>query len=578
MKVKTKLVLGVGLLFAMIALLTVLSSVFIGKLSKDAKNILSDNYNTIDYCRQMLNALDKDMSDTAAQNDFRLNLKQQQSTITEVGERELTDKLSENFADIIQRPDDTALQKEVRKDLTDIILLNMQAIQRKSSIAEKTAATSIFSVSIVGTICFILALTMLVNLPSNIADPIKELTESIKQIAAKNYSQRVHFEKRNEFGELASAFNTMAQKLQEYSSSSLAKLMMEKRRIETLINNMSEPVIGLDEQQSILFINDVALKIAGLQGHDVIGKSIQDVALYNDLIKTLISDLTGNDHKLHQTKHLPVKIYADSKESYFEKEVIPIKIVPTGEREEKLIGNVILLQNITSYKELDFAKTHFIATISHELKTPISSIKMSLQLLENKQVGALNTEQKSLVESIKDDAGRLLKITAELLNMTQVESGSIQLNVKPSDAKEIVDYAIGATKAAADQKQIKLSVTLTDDLPEVLADEEKTTWILTNLISNAIRYSYEHASVMIAVRSEDGKIRFSVTDTGQGIAPEYIDKIFDRYFRIPGTKKEGTGLGLSISKEFIEAQGGQIMVKSDFGTGSTFSFILNAFI
>jgi signal transduction histidine kinase len=522
----------------------------------------------------MLNALDKNIADPEFQKDFGENLKKQQATITEVGEKELTMELSRNFAAVVQQPGNIVRQKEVRKDLTDIILLNMQAIQRKSSVAESTAKTSILGISVVGTICFLLALILLLNLPSNIANPIRELTESIKQIAAKNYSQRVHFESNDEFGELASAFNTMALKLQEYSSSTLAKLMMEKKRIETLINNMSEPVIGLDEQQNILFINNVAIQIAGLQGQSIIGKPIQDVASGNDLIKTLIRDLSESETKL---KHLPVKIYADNKESYFEKEIIPIKIIPTGEKVAQYIGNVILLQNITSYKELDFAKTNFIATVSHELKTPISSIKMSLQLLENKRVGALNAEQQNLVESIKDDAGRLLKITGELLNMTQVESGSIQINIKPVDAKEIVAYAVGATRVAADQKQIKLIASVPDHLPAVLADEEKTTWILTNLLSNAIRYSYENATVSIDVKNEAGKIKFSVTDTGQGIPPEYIDKIFDRYFRIPGTKKEGTGLGLSISKEFIEAQDGQILVKSDFGTGSTFSFVLNAF-
>jgi two-component system, NtrC family, sensor histidine kinase KinB len=200
---------------------------------------------------------------------------------------------------------------------------------------------------------------------------------------------------------------------------------------------------------------------------------------------------------------------------------------------------------------------------------------MSLQLLENNQVGELNAEQQNLLESIKEDSGRLLKITGELLNMTQVESGSIQMNVIPSDAKEIVEYAVNSNRSAAEQKQIKLKITFADNLPKLLADNEKTSWVLTNLISNAIRYSYDNSVIDIIVETKDQKIRFSVKDTGQGIPPQYIDKIFDRYFRIPGTKKEGTGLGLSISKEFIEAQGGKITVMSDFGAGSTFSFSLN---
>lgn len=573
MKIKTKLVLGVGLLFAMIVVLTAISTTYINRLSDDSKNILTDNYNTIAYCRQMLIALNDGITSPEAQKNFQQNLEKQTATITEIGEKELTDKVTVDFARILKNPDDRGLLKTIQTDITDIMLLNMQAIQRKSEVATKTADRAIVWIAFTGTLCFLIAFSLLVNLPSNIANPIRMLTDSIKQIADKNYSERVHFESHNEFGELARSFNTMAQKLEEYSNSSLAKLMMEKQRIETLINNMSEPVIGLDDTDTVLFMNDIALKIAGLQKDSVIGKSIVDIAQQNDLVKTLVQDLATNNTK---NKILPIKIYANNKESYFEKEIIPIKITPTGEKEEKHIGNVILLQNITPYKELDFAKTNFIATVSHELKTPISSIKMSLQLLENKRVGDLNTEQQSLVESIKEDAGRLLKITGELLNMTQVESGTIQINVVPSEAKEIVEYAVNAIKATAEQKQIKFEVKIAEDLPKVLADNDKTAWVLTNLLSNAIRYSYDNSIISIEVAKENNKVRFSVTDTGQGISPQYINKIFDRYFRIPGTKKEGTGLGLSISKEFIEVQGGEISVKSDFGAGSTFSFVLNS--
>ncbi|CAN5361580.1 ATP-binding protein [soil metagenome] len=577
MKIKSKLFLGIGFLFAMIGLLTVLSNLFINKLSADTNNILVANYNTIDYSRKMINALNNGIESQPFQKEFKANLTKQQTNVTEVGEKELTNKLSTDFNLLNLSPSDTALYKAVQRDITDIMLLNMQAIQRKSNIAQTTADASIFWITIAGTICFLFALTMLFNLPGNIANPIKELTASIKEIAAQNYSRRVHFEQHNEFGELASSFNSMAQKLEEFKAGNLEKLLMEKKRIETLINNMNDPVIGLDENNKVLFMNNVALKIAGLNTESVIGKSVQDIAIQNDLIRSLVQDLFDDSkNESSKSKSAPVKIYADDKESYFEKEIIPIKVIPTGEKNEKQIGNVILLQNITPYKELDFAKTNFIATVSHELKTPIASIKMSLQLLENTQVGTLNTEQQSLVESIKEDAVRLLKITGELLNMTQVESGSIQMNVMPADINEIIEYAVNATKSAAEHKLVKYKINITPGLPKLLADLEKTSWVLTNLLSNAIRYSYDNTVIYIDVKSEAEKIKISVTDNGQGISPQYVDKIFDRYFRIPGTKKEGTGLGLSISKEFIEAQGGHIAVISDFGAGSTFSFTLNA--
>ncbi len=575
MKIKLKLSLGIGLLFAMIALLTILSILFINRLAGDSENVLANNYNSVDYCRQMIIALNEGIASREGQIDFRTNLKMQQANITEIGEGDMTKKLGSDFDSLYQSPSDSTLRREVHKDITDIMLLNMQAIQRKSKVAKNTADTSILWISIAGTLCFLIALSILFNLPGNVGNPIKELTTSIKEIADENYSQRVHFEKHNEFGELASAFNTMAEKLEEYKAGNLEKIMMEKKRIETLINNMNDPIIGLDENNKVLFMNNVALKIAGLNDEGIIGKPVQNIAMKNDLIRMLVQELFDGENQQRQGLPAPLKIYADNKESYFEKEIIPIKIIPTGEREEKEIGNVILLQNITPYKELDFAKTSFIANVSHELKTPISSIKMSLQLLENRQVGELNTEQLNLLESIKEDAGRLLKITGELLNMTQVESGSIQMNMIPSDAKEIVEYAVNANRSAAEQKQIKLKITFADNLPKLLVDNEKTSWVLTNLISNAIRYSYDNSVIDISVETKDQKIKFSVKDTGQGIPPQFIDKIFDRYFRIPGTKKEGTGLGLSISKEFIEAQGGKITVKSDFGAGSTFSFSLN---
>ncbi len=226
----------------------------------------------------------------------------------------------------------------------------------------------------------------------------------------------------------------MAEKLEEYNNSNLAKLMMEKKRIETLINNMHDPVIGLDENKKVIFVNGEALKIAGLKHTEVVGKNANEVSVHNDLMRSLLQGLNNNEKTIERK---PLKIYADGKESYFEKEILNISIIPTGEQTAQTFGYVIILRNVTPYKELDFAKTNFIATVSHELTTPISSIKMSVQLLENEKIGNINSEQKNLIESINEDATRLLKITGELLNMTQVESGNIQLGILPCDPLEI---------------------------------------------------------------------------------------------------------------------------------------------
>ncbi|MEN9908647.1 MAG: hypothetical protein RLZZ540_1796 [Bacteroidota bacterium] len=575
MKIKTKLNLGVGLLFVMIIILTFVSAFYIFSIKKDTGNILKANYNTLEYSRNMLLSLDEITGDEGkAIATFEANLNKQNKNVTEVGEGDATLNLQKSFALLKDNKNSEVLKSKIRLDIFEIMKLNMNAIKQKSDIANRTAETANMWIAITGTLCFLIAFNLLVNLPNNIANPIKELTASIKEIANKNYSERVHFMNHNEFGDLAKSFNTMAQKLQEYHNSNLYKLSFEKKRLETLINNMHDPIIGLDNQGIILFVNDEALKIIGMKSEDVVGKMAVNLALTNDLMKSLIAKNLEIESKSSGQKALPMKIFADGKESYFEKENVNITIQPTGEDQTINIGDVIILRNITPFKELDFAKTNFIATISHELKTPISAIKFSLRLLEKEQTGVLNEEQKHLVESINDDSERLLKITGELLELSQVETGNIQLNIEKSDPYQIIHYATEAVKVQAEQKQIELLVETDDNIPMVKADSEKTSWVLINFLTNAIRYSSEKSVIRVKLKKDNSKISFAVIDTGKGIDNRYKNKVFDKYFQIPGSHKTGTGLGLAISKEFIEAQGGTIGVESELGLGSTFYFSL----
>lgn len=573
MRIKTKLNIGVGILFLMILTLAALSGLYVTQLKRDTNNILAANYNTLQYARSMLLALEDVGQDAAAFNRFQLSLDKQKLNATEKGEDAVTAQLAQHFALLKASPYDNSAISSMRRDLSELMRLNMEAIERKSDVADNTAENAILVISVTGTLCFMVAFILLVNLPSNIANPIRELTASIKEIAGQNYKKRVYFKGGNEFGDLAQSFNTMAEKLEEYAESKLEKILQGKKRIETLIDNLHDPVIGIDEHGKVLFANEEALTISGLKKIDFVGQQIQNVALKNDLIRDISKDIFHPKEKNAKVEAL--KIYADGKESYFEKDVVAINVVPTGEQEAKFIGQVILLRNITPFKELDLAKTNFMGTISHEFKTPIASIQMSMQLLENERTGALNSEQRELLQGVKEDTKRLLAITAELLNVTQLESGLIQIKMLSVPVKPIIDYAVQANKVAAEQKGISLNLHMDSAVTNVQADSEKTAWVLTNLISNAIRYSHDHAVVDLDVELLEGRtIRFAVRDHGQGIQHEFLDKIFERYFRVPGTKKEGTGLGLSISKEFMEAQGGQIGVESEFGVGSTFFFTL----
>jgi len=517
----------------------------------------------------MLTLLDEDMNDSSTRSAFEKNLLLQQQNITETGEQSSTLTLTEDYNKLKSINPDSTIYSTLRKDLLNIIKLNMEVIQNKSNIAKTTADKAIFWIIISGGLSLIIALFLLFFMPNNIVNPIKDFIKSIQHIADRNYDERININRNDEFKEMGLAFNTMAEKLEEYNNSNLAKVIIEKKRIEALVENIREPVIGLDEHFNILFMNKEALKITNLKSEEVIGKPAQDIAVKNDLMRTLIQDFFGN-----KSSSSPLKIYADNKESYFQKEIVPMDIVPTGETKIRHIGNVIFLNNITSLKELDSAKTNFISTVSHELETPVLSIKMNTQLLENKKIGTLNLEQLKFTQNINEDIERLLNIIDELQNMTQIETGKIHLSIIPSNTKEILDYAINATKIQAEQKSIHLVTSIPEQIPRVLADREKTAWVLINLITNAIRYSYEGATVYLTITTNDKNVLFSVRDTGQGILAEYQEKVFERYFKVPSSNKSGTGLGLAISKEFIEVQGGEIALKSEYAVGSEFTFSL----
>jgi len=200
MKIKTKLTLGVGFLLLLIILLAIAGIKQINSLASDSENILVANYNTLDYSRNMLKALDIINTEERQITVFENNLKKQQNNITEIGEAEFTENLNAHFNEFMKNKGDSGLPIKIRRDLYDIMKVNMDAIHRKSLIAKKTAENATIWLTTIGTFCFLFAFILLVNLPGNIANPIKELTESIKQIASKKYTERVNFESHNEFG------------------------------------------------------------------------------------------------------------------------------------------------------------------------------------------------------------------------------------------------------------------------------------------------------------------------------------------------------------------------------------------
>lgn len=558
LSVKKKIWLGTSFFFLLLLIIGGVGIYFVANLKAESANILQANYESLAYChtmQQQMNTIDSDY--VQAINIFEKALQQQEGNITEHGEKEATNDLRVHFN--LLKSGDTTHQniKAIQIQIQSILFLNMQAIQKKGQISQKIAENALTIIISLGSLVFLIALSFMVNFPSIVTNPISHLTEAIKEISNKNYKHRVHIESKDEFGKLADSFNDMAERLEYFESSNLNKLMFEKRRAEAVINSMKDASIGIDKNNVILFANFQALQLLGLHAQDVVGRNANELKNKNDLFRFLIDT----------NSTAPFKIVIENRENYFVKEVVEVT-----QDEER--SRVIVLKNITSFKELDVAKTNFISTISHELKTPLASSDFSLKLLKDERISKLSAEQKELIEHLQQDNQRMLKILSELLNMSQVEAGHIELTITEVNPEEIIKNAIDAVSGSAKEKRITIHHTEVKNLPHIKGDADRTTWVLNNFLTNAIKYSYSGNTIEVTAIQQGEEIVFSVKDFGPGISSQYLPRLFDRYFQVPGSKEKGTGLGLAVSKEFIEEEKGKIWVESEFGKGATFYFSL----
>ncbi|RYE31017.1 MAG: HAMP domain-containing protein [Sphingobacteriaceae bacterium] len=582
MKVQNKLRFGFGFLFVVVLFFGMLSIFYVNEISDNAKVILKDNYKSLNYAREMRAVLDENslpLNPLSAQK-FETQLIDEEQNLTEPGEAQLVKKLHTAFTGIKTASATTAQltqnQKLARSYLRRIEVLNMNAIFRKNDRAQASVKKTVLYLGLAGSFTFLVLFSFSVNFPGFITNPLHTLLEGIREISLNNYSKRIHFDNRDEFAEVAAAFNEMAARLNDWENSNLSKIRSQKLRIETIIEQMNDAIIGINEQQEILFINPAAKNLIGLQDQKPEGKLAAEIIKTNDLFRSVVEGNASQFFKLIQ----------NGKDAHFQLEIREI-LVPNLEPRHlqvlntatKSAGKVYLLRNITEFKERDEAKTNFIATVSHELKTPISAMKLSLKLLKDSRVGELNDEQSQLVQNINEDAERLLKITSELLNLAQAETGNIQLNFRPVQPEKLINFAIEAVQFEAGQKGVYIEKAIDQKLPEIQADIEKTAWVMINFLSNALRYSAAASKIVIKVTAKNSMVEFSVQDFGKGIEPQYQERLFERYFQVPADNqnKSGSGLGLAISKEFISAQNGVIGVESEVGKGSRFYFKLPVF-
>lgn len=601
LRLKTKIKLVLLVLFAVVTLLGMLGGYYVQRTSTQTIIQIQKNYQAINYTRGMSQAVNDMVMTISLENssptyrrqelrkatgNFELNLNMQLKKVTAPEEQDITEQLKKDYEDFkanLQQmaatkevPVDLYMQKQYIQDLLQSVHnLNDKMIRQQTEEATRIADRVTLGMIILGALFFIFAVIALYYFPSYVADPIQSMTESIRQVARKNYRERIAVESSDEIGEMAKSFNLMAEKLEEYESINMSQVLSEKKRTETIVSRMNEAIIGLDDNKNILFANPPALELLGLQERDLIGQNARQLARQHQILQNLLKEVLNNEVKISRT-YPAISIDKDGKRHYFNKDVLRIESPSDDLDAPTSVGYVIILKNVTELKEQDLAKTNFMATLSHELKTPIAAIDMSVKLLEDERIGQLNEEQWDLTGTIRLNTSRILKMVNEILDISRIETGKLQLEIESVMPDNIVLRSLDNVKTFVSEKNVSVIQHIEPELPALQIDLHKTTAVLVNLLTNAVRYSPVNESIEVNVVRKNGAVQFSVKDKGPGISEEEQRKLFQPYRRAAGDKTKGTGLGLAISKEFVEAQGGRIWVESKPGKGSTFVFILPA--
>ncbi|TPG67008.1 ATP-binding protein [Hymenobacter nivis] len=577
MNLKTKITLG------FLALLVLLGSIggyayyTVRGLSTGSGNILTANFYSVELGQQMLQALDQmEIAPGApgASPRFQQALTREAGNITEAGERALVDSLTQTL-NVFQRQPTVPALEQLRAQTHRVIRLNTLALRHKNDQLAQQANGAGRNLLLVATLAVLLALLLVGSVPEAAVLPLRKLTNALEHATSSNFAASIPVESYDEFGRVARAFNRMLVQLQEYRTSTLAELVTERNRARSVVNGLDEGLLLLDENGRILLANPVLGELLGLPVAQLVDQLAADVAQRNDLLATMLRPL-GAPRRATAIAETPLlTVTRNGEEAYYRLAVQDLVNFNEASDKTEFVGQVLTLRNVSDFKKLDQVKSNFLATVSHELKTPLSSINMSLKLLQTDKIDA--AERTRVTDGIRRETQRLLRLVGELLDVSRLDPGAgIELNFGPTALPDVVAFATATVQAQIDNKQLRLATELPADLPAVRADVEKTTWVLINLLANAIRYSPTGETLTVRAAPAGKFVQLTVQDQGPGIAAEHHDKIFQRFAQIPDKTgyQGGSGLGLSIAREFITAQGGRLWVESELGSGSAFHFTL----
>lgn len=595
-----KFLLGFGGLLAITILVTSIGANVIGAYSRVLQKMLTENYNSIVFGENMKDALLRMQSNlqlalagsTAfrvdsvfhAESQFDENLKKEQANITLPGEREAVTELANLWNQYTQKypiildsnlptnerstffwndliPLGTKIHDLIQR-ICDVNLSNMSAVDGQ---AHHKAEEATFVITLLVIVGATVAIALIVITGTAILQPLRVLTDSVREIQKGNLNIVLQSRTKDEVGQLIDAFNDMAAQLREYHRTERAKLIRTEHSTQSVIDSLSDAVAILNVKGDVELSNKSAQELFGLYPEVNLPTRKDDLLrelFYSALLLEQPSDRFDITNSL--------QVFKNGEERFYLPHAIPI----FGEA-QNIIGVTLVFVDVTRLRRVTELEIEPIAVVSHELKTPLTSMRMAIHMLSDERIGPLNPKQAELLDAARQDSEQLSRIIESLLDISKMEAGKSQPEISACSPEQLITQALDAFVTPFRNAGVELVTHIGDEVPNVFADPVRVSHVFSNLLSNALRHSASGNTVTLSAELDGDWVSFSVQDQGPGISPEHLPHIFERFFRGAGVERgEGAGLGLAIAKEIVEGHGGRIWVESTPGEGSTFYFTL----
>ena len=612
---KRRIFLGLAPLFLLLVAMGAYAVMLFAKLGNSVDVILRENYRSVLAGQQMKETaerMDSALFFSLVGEDergrkmydqnlplFRESLNLELRNITLPGEQDLADKaqsLHERYAaraeEFWRTPEATArrsmyfgemlpLFTGIKDTAQEIIRINQENMVSADRAARTLSARSTRYMAFAALAGIAGAIYFAARLQRSILQPIQTLTAVSKELGDGKLDQVVPVIGQDELGQLADAFNKMAGKLRAYRRVTSDQLLQARQMTEITFSAFPDAIIALSPDGVANFMNPAAdLLLRKLNSHNPSQGAAQgsasplpgllDGALPAGARQEVERVLKGGPDFLPSSFANAICVRVDDHETFLLPRVIGMRDESGG-----LFGAAVVLQDVTRFRLLDDVKSNLVSTVSHELKTPLTSVRMGLYLLLEERIGPLNAKQTDLLIAARDDSERLLRMINDLLDLAKLESGKSH----PRDAinaGQLIGKAADEMRDFVEARGINLITNASPELPDVAVDLGQMAHVFSNFVSNAVKHTKPGDEIVLEAKPHDGGVRFSVIDHGPGIPEEHQARLFDRFFRVPGTEVSGAGLGLAIAREIVAAQGGAIGVRSQLGKGSEFYFDLPA--